>query len=83
MTVLVGWIFSPSAVMALELQSFGIRAGFSEDSRDEDYIQYDGFAIWALPWSFNMGSNWSLITHLEANAGMLRGSGNKEKKKFF
>lgn len=74
-TVLIGWGVFSSDVTALEWQMLGLRVGISDQGNDEDFTQYEGFATWNLPWSWNLAPNWSLFTYLEANAGMLRGGG--------
>ena len=74
-TVLIGWGVFSSEVLALDWQMLGLRVGISDQGNEEDFTQYEGFAIWNLPWSWNLASNCSLITYLETNAGMLRGGG--------
>jgi len=56
-------------------RSVGVRAGMDDNRGDEDFKQYEGFATWQLPWSWQWKSGWSLNTYLEANAGVLRGAG--------
>ena len=56
-------------------QSIGLRGGVNDDRNDEDFEQYEGFAIWPLPWSHQWDFGWSLGTYLEANAGGLSGGG--------
>jgi hypothetical protein len=75
-TVLIaGGVFS-SDVLALDWQLLGLRGGISDNRNDEDFNQYEGFATWNLPWSWDLGANWTLTTYLEANAGLLRGGGD-------
>jgi len=74
--VLIGWGALCSEAMALELQMLGLRGGISDHRNKEDFNQYEGFAIWKLPWSWNMASNSSLNTYIEANAGVLKGGGD-------
>jgi len=63
-----------SDLLASEWQMIGLRAGISDNHNDEDFTQYEGFAIWNLPWAWNLGANWTLATYLEANGGLLRGA---------
>lgn len=74
-TFLVGWGALFSEAMALDLQILGLRGGISDHRNKEDFTQYEGFATWNLPWSWNLASNWSLTAYIEANAGLLKGSG--------
>jgi hypothetical protein len=71
--VLIGWGALGSEAMALELQMLGLRGGISDHRNKEEFNQYEGFAIWNLPWTWNLASNWSLTPYIEANAGMLKG----------
>ena len=76
MAVLIGWfIFSPPAI-AMDLQMLGLRGGISDHRNDEDFKQYEAFGIWNLPWAWTLGSDWALVSYLEANAGLLRGGGD-------
>ena len=74
-TVLIGWGVFSSDVLALDWQMLGLRGGISDNRNDEDFTQYEGSAIWNLPWSWNLASNWSLTTYIEANAGLLKRGG--------
>jgi Lipid A 3-O-deacylase (PagL) len=73
--LLLDWAVSPSAVPALDRQMLGLRGGVSDNRNDEDFKQYEGFAAWNLPWSWGLGSEWTLTPYLEANAGLLNGGG--------
>jgi hypothetical protein len=74
-TVLIGWSVFSSDVPAFDRQMLGLRHGISDNRNDEDFKQYEGFAAWNLPWSWDLGSDWTLTTFLEANAGILNGGG--------
>jgi len=76
MAVLIGWFVFSSPAIGLDLQELGLRAGISGHRSDEDFRQYEAFAIWNLPWGRRLGSDWALGTCLEANAGLLRGGGD-------
>ena len=75
MTALLVWGGFSSAVLASDWQMIGLRGGISNNRNDEDFKQYEGFATWNLPWSWDLGSDWMLATYLEANAGLLKGGG--------
>ena len=48
-TVLIGGGALSSGVMALDLQMLGFRGGISDHRNEEDFTQYESFAIWNLP----------------------------------
>jgi hypothetical protein len=74
--VLIGWLGFSCPAVALDLQMLGLRGGISDHRNDEDFRQYEAFAIWNLAWAWNLGPDWSLATYLEANAGLLNGGGD-------
>ena len=74
-TVLIVWGVFSSDVLALDWRMLGLRSGISDNHNDEDFVQYDGFAIWNLPWSWDLASAGSLTAYIEANAGLLNGGG--------
>ncbi len=76
MAALIGWLVFSSSAIALDLRSLGLRGGISDHRNDEDFRQYEAFAIWNLPWGWSLGSDWTLTTSFEANAGVLRGGGD-------
>jgi hypothetical protein len=76
MAGLIGWLVFSSHALALDVHMLGLRGGISDHHNDEDFRQYEASAIWNLPWSWNIGTDWDLVPYLEANAGLLRGSGN-------
>jgi hypothetical protein len=71
--LLVAWGVQPPFASALDLQMIGLRGGPSDQCNQEDFIQYEGFAAWNLPWSWQLAPDWSLATYLEAAAGVLKG----------
>ena len=73
---LIGWFGFSSPAIALDLQMLGLRLGISDHLNDEDFKQYEAFAIWNLPWDWPLGPDGTLGTYLEANAGLLRGGGD-------
>ena len=73
--LLIGWAVFSSDVLALDWQMIGLRGGISDNRNDEDFRQCEGFASLNLPWSWSLGSDWTLATYLEANAGILNGGG--------
>ena len=63
----------------LDLQSFSLRARFSErtilgEDAPEDFEEYDVSANFELPWKRGFTSGWSMDTLLMASAGTLRGT---------
>lgn len=73
--MLIGWTVFFSEAFALDWQMLGLRAGISDNRNEEDFKQYEAFGAWNLPWSWGLGSDWSLTPYLEANAGLLTGGG--------
>jgi hypothetical protein len=73
--VLFGVAPYPACGSELVWRSIGLRGGANDGSNEEDFKQYEGFAIWSLPWSRQWNFGWSLGTYLEANAGILSGGG--------
>ena len=65
----------PAGGSEIVWQSIGLRGGINDHRNDEDFEQYEGFAIWSLPWSHHWDLGWKLGTYLEANAGVLTGGG--------
>ena len=74
-TVLIVWGVLSSDVLALDVRMFGFRGGISDNHNDEDFEQYDGFAAWNLPWSWDWPAAGSLTAYIEAHAGLLKGGG--------
>ena len=52
-----------------------MRGGINDNRNEEDFEQYEGFATWNLPWSWQWDSGWALGTYIEANAGVLTADG--------
>jgi hypothetical protein len=73
MVLLSGWAFCPQG-WAADWEMVGARAGISDNRNDKNFYQYEAFAIWNMPWSWNLGAGWSLTPYLEANAGLIRAS---------
>ena len=74
--VLIGWSVFSSPAIALDLHMLGLRGGISDHRNDEDFQQYEVFGKWNLPWAWALGSDWTLVTYLDANAGLLSGGGD-------
>ena len=74
--LLIHWAVFSSDVDAMDRHMLGLRVGVSDSRNQEDYKQYEGFAAWNLPWSWKLGSDWTLASYLEANAGILNGGGD-------
>ena len=73
--VMTGVAAQPLYAQGLSAGAMGFRAGISDHRDDEDYQQYEGFAIWALPWYWQLSTDWTMGTYLEMNAGVLTGGG--------
>jgi hypothetical protein len=73
--LLIGWAPFSADVQALDWQMLGLRGGISDKRNNEDFRQYEAFTALNLPWSWNLGSDWTLAPYLEANAGILKGGG--------
>jgi len=71
-------IFSPRAANAEETDwiAVGLRAGFSATDRNEDFEQYEVFATYGLPWSWQLTPGWFVSTRAQLSAGALRGGGD-------
>ena len=67
-------LFSPQPCSANETNwvSIGLRAGLSTTDSEEDFEQYELFATYGLPWSWELTSGWSLNTRINLSAGALR-----------
>jgi hypothetical protein len=53
----------------------GFRAGLSATHRNEDFKQYEVFATYGLPWSWELAPGWFVSTGIRLSAGALRGGG--------
>ncbi len=71
--VLFGFAPNPLFGAGIDWRSIGLRGGVNDSGNDEDFKQYEGFAIWPLPWSRQWNSGWTVGTYIEANVGVLRG----------
>lgn len=70
-------IFSPQPGSAEETDwiAIGFRAGLSATDGNEDFEQYESFATYGLPWSWDLTPGWFLSTRINLSAGALRGGG--------
>jgi len=70
-------IFSPQPGSAEETDwiAIGFRAGLSATDGNEDFEQYELFATYGLPWSWELTPGWFLSTRINLSAGALRGGG--------
>lgn len=53
--------------------SVGLRSGFSITSFSDPFAQSELYSDWNLPYTLNMGTNWTLKPKLELSAGILTG----------
>lgn len=74
--LLIGWFVFSSTAIASDRHMLGLRGGTSDHRNDEDFQQYEVFGKWNLPWVWTLGSDWTLATYLDANAGLLNGGGD-------
>ena len=67
-------IFSPQPGNANETDwsAIGLRAGLSTADSEEDFEQYELFATYGLPRSWELTSGWSLSPKINLSAGALR-----------
>ena len=67
-------IFSPQPGNANEKywSAIGLRAGLSTADSEEDFEQYELFATYGLPRSWELTSGWSLSPKINLSAGALR-----------
>ena len=67
-------IFSPQPGNANEKDwiAIGLRMGLSTTDSEENFEQYEVFATYGLPWSWELTSGWSLSTKINLSAGALR-----------
>jgi lipid A 3-O-deacylase len=57
------------------LESVGVRGGFSREDTSRDFYQAEVFGNWRLPWSLDLGKQWSLGTRLDLTTGWLTDDG--------
>ena len=75
MFMIINFTPKTSSGNGLAWRSVGLRAGINDHRNDEDFVQYEGYSTWKLPWIRQWDSGWKLGTYLEANAGVLHGGG--------
>jgi len=54
-----------------EIESAGVRFGFSPTSDARRFHQAEAMANWSLPWGWDLGARWHLRSRLDASAGWL------------
>jgi hypothetical protein len=66
-------IFSPQPGSADETDwiAVGFRAGLSTTDSEEDFEQYEMYATYGLPWSWELTSGWSLNTRINLSQGLI------------
>jgi len=55
----------------LQLESAGVRFGFSPESVNHEFHQVDVTANWNLPWAWVLGSRWHLQSRMDVSVGWL------------
>src|SRR5437016_5576286 len=55
----------------LQLESSGLRFGFSPESPNHRFHQVDVTANWNLPWDWELGSRWHLQSRMDVSVGWL------------
>ena len=75
-TVLLVLILSTAAFADMPGTLFGIRGGMNSSSNDEHFQQYELFADYPLPWSWELSEDTRLQTVLNGSLGTLHGGGD-------
>jgi hypothetical protein len=57
----------------MRIDAMGGRFGFPHESRSKSFRQAEAFAVFDLPWRWEMGRAWHLQSQLDVSAGWLRG----------
>jgi hypothetical protein len=73
------WILTRTTqAQEFELESVGVRWGFSSVHATKDFNQTDAFLNWRLPWSWDLDSDsdWRLQSRLDLAAGWVGGNGD-------
>lgn len=65
----------PSSGEDTNWTAVGLRAGWSASDNEENFEQYEVFATYGLPWSWQWPSGWGLSARLDATGGVLCGGG--------
>jgi hypothetical protein len=71
-------LFSAPLVLADDSSSGWLKAGLRSGPSDDngvDFIQYEAFAIYRLPWQWPGPGHWRWSMRLEGTAAILRGAG--------
>jgi hypothetical protein len=53
------------------LESAGLRVGGSPTSRSHNFHSADAAVNWYLPWDWDLGKRWRLVSRLDSSAGWL------------
>ncbi|PWU19479.1 MAG: hypothetical protein C5B50_06450 [Verrucomicrobia bacterium] len=62
------------AAMGMDLtpEAVGARTSFPGNTHAEHFFEAEICADWDLPWRWNLGSDWNLLTRLDTSAGWLQ-----------
>ena len=64
-----------SAAAPSSWYSAGVRGGLSADDKDHHLRQFEGFALYQLPWELRGASGWGVATQVEMALGVLNAVG--------
>jgi hypothetical protein len=71
--LMICWIYVPSTGSAVDLKTFGLRAGISDGRNDENFQQVEAFLTWSLSREWQLAADWRFGPFLETTAGLLHG----------
>lgn len=72
---LLAGLISVSAVQAADDTVYGFRVGATLD--DDDFVQYELYVLQPLPWRWQLGTDWRLLSELNASIGGLSAEGDR------
>jgi hypothetical protein len=63
------WAGETNEPRGFRLESAGVRVGGSPTSRSHNFHSVDVAVDWYLPWDWNLGKRWRLMSRLDSSAG--------------
>lgn len=70
-------LVAPLQASATNWGPFGVRGGFSADSKDQGAEIFEAFGTYQLPWSLRGRSGWGVGTQVALTAGALNSGGEQ------
>jgi hypothetical protein len=67
---------APAAAAEPRWRSIGVRGGFSAGGRGNTLYQFEGDAVYRLPWEFVNSPQWLIATQAEGGMGLLTAAGD-------